>query len=357
MVLMINSSNGQEESSLNTPCRALSLLLTQKHLIVSLEDGLIQWYRTEMPQINFKNEANQDSHITITEDIDQEYKFEAAQLAANLDAAAEIPPEPIAFMHYSRSYKKIIMGTTQGLIGVLGVEAEAINEDEENDDDQHGKDRETKVIDTPFVELGRYHTKKINGIRELGDTTQLITISEDQSAAIWEATNFSQLARITFFSNPTAVDVSVDGQVAFIGSEKGVLRVFDVSNRAFPRLLKIFRFFESETMSINQIRCSQDGKYVIISSPECDSIYIMSQRPEDEFKCFGFVTLEGYVLSCAFTQHDNKLNVVSVLTNATLSSFTMPVADFSSGKVQGNIKESLPESLVNPVYRKIDRGS
>jgi hypothetical protein len=78
MVLMINSSNGQEESSLNTPCRALSLLLTQKHLIVSLEDGLIQWYRTEMPQINFKSEANQDSHITITEDIDQEYKFEAA---------------------------------------------------------------------------------------------------------------------------------------------------------------------------------------------------------------------------------------------------------------------------------------
>lgn len=110
-------------------------------------------------------------------------------------------------------------------------------------------------------------------------------------------------------------------------------------------------------MSINQIRCSHDGKYVIISSPECDSIYIMSQRPEDEFQVFGFVTLEGYVLSCAFTHHDNKLSVVSVLTNATLSAFTMPEAEFSSGKVQGNIKESLPESLVNPVYRKVDRGS
>ena len=45
---------------------------------MSLEDGLIQWYRTEMPQINFKNEPAQDNHITITEDIDQEYKFEAA---------------------------------------------------------------------------------------------------------------------------------------------------------------------------------------------------------------------------------------------------------------------------------------
>ena len=88
-------------------------MLTQKHMIVSLDDGLIQWYRTEMPEINFKAgaDANLDNHITVTEDVDQEYRFEAAQLSANADGTAEIPPEPIAFMHYTRSYKKIIMGT------------------------------------------------------------------------------------------------------------------------------------------------------------------------------------------------------------------------------------------------------
>jgi len=65
-----------------------------------------------MPEINFKNDAGAaDNHITVTEDVDQEYKFEAPQLSA-MDATMEIPPEPIAFMHYSRSYKKIIMGTT-----------------------------------------------------------------------------------------------------------------------------------------------------------------------------------------------------------------------------------------------------
>jgi len=47
------------------------------------------------------------------------------------------------------------------------------------------------VLDTPFVELGRFHTKRVNGIRELGSTTQLITISDDQTAAVWEATNYS----------------------------------------------------------------------------------------------------------------------------------------------------------------------
>jgi hypothetical protein len=113
MILQINSKTCAEETSVSLPGRPLSLLLTQKHMIVSLDDGLIQWYRTEMPEINFKAgaDANNDNHITVTEDIDQEYRFEAAQLSANADGTSEIPPEPIAFMHYTRSYKKIIMGT------------------------------------------------------------------------------------------------------------------------------------------------------------------------------------------------------------------------------------------------------
>ena len=72
----------------------------------------------------------------------------------------------------------------------MAVEAEALNEDEEPEE-EHKEDKETKVLETPFVELGRFHTKKINGIRELGTTTQLITISDDKTAAIWEATSFS----------------------------------------------------------------------------------------------------------------------------------------------------------------------
>jgi WD40 repeat protein len=109
-------------------------------------------------------------------------------------------------------------------------------------------------------------------------------------------------------------------------------------------------------MSINIIKCSADGRFVIVSSPESDQIFILSQRAEDEFEVFGFVTLEGYINSCAFAIHDNKLKIVSVLSNATLSAFTVPVEQFTSGKVVANIKESLPEDLVFPVYRKIDRG-
>ena len=64
---------------------------------------------------------------------------------------------------------------------------------------------------------------------------------------------------------------------------------------------------------------------MIVSSPESDQIFILSQRAENEFEVFGFVTLEGYVNSSAFATNDGKLKVVAVLSNATLAAFTVPV--------------------------------
>lgn len=67
MLLQINSKTCAEEESISLPNRALSVLLTQKHMIVSMEDGLIQWYRTDMPPINFKaTDQAQDKHIIVT---------------------------------------------------------------------------------------------------------------------------------------------------------------------------------------------------------------------------------------------------------------------------------------------------
>ena len=115
--------------------RPLACLMTQRHMIVSTEDAMISWYRIQLPEINMGNDQNSDLHLTVTEELDQEYKFEPNQLqaAATFTAQPEQAPEPVAYMHYSRSFKKIIMGTQQGLIGLLAIEAEAINEDEEED--------------------------------------------------------------------------------------------------------------------------------------------------------------------------------------------------------------------------------
>lgn len=92
--------------------------------------------------------------------------------------------------------------------------------------------------------------------------------------AIWEATNQIQLSRVNLFKKPTALDVSKDGKVAFVGFESGVVRIYDISNRAMPRLLKMYNFFEKG--QINVVNCSMDGKYVLISSPAYDYMYLLS---------------------------------------------------------------------------------
>ena len=71
------------------------------------------------------------------------------------------------------------------------------------------------------------------------------------------------------FSKPTALDVSKDGKAAFIGSERGIFRIFDLSNRSMPRLIKLFRFYDN-SFPINSVKCSHDGKYVIVTSTESD---------------------------------------------------------------------------------------
>ena len=95
-------------------------------------------------------------------------------------------PDFISHMHYTKSFKTLVMGTETGVFGRLEIEAEAINDEDEDYDNQQKKER--KTIEAPFIELGRFHTKRVTGLKELGPTTQLVTISEDHYMSIWEVT-------------------------------------------------------------------------------------------------------------------------------------------------------------------------
>lgn len=85
--------------------------------------------------------------------------------------------------------------------------------------------------------MGRFHTKNVTGIRELGDTTQLVTISEDHYMSIWEATNQQLLSTVYQPAVPTAIDVNKEGNIAFVGTVIGACRAYDLCERNQPRLV------------------------------------------------------------------------------------------------------------------------
>jgi hypothetical protein len=77
-------------------------LLTQKHMIVSTDDGMITWYKTETPYEDKDGKLDPSAYIKFLE-IDQEYNY-ADQLKADAKA-------PCSYMKYSRSHSTIMCGS------------------------------------------------------------------------------------------------------------------------------------------------------------------------------------------------------------------------------------------------------
>lgn len=224
-------------------------------------------------------------------------------------------------MHYTKSFKQLVMGTHTGLFGRLELEAEQINYEE--DEEEAAQAKEKKIIDHPFVELGRFHTKKLTGIRELGETTQLVTISEDHYMTVWEATTQSPLASVYQPSHPTSLAAAHDGTAAFLGTARGAFRIYDLTDRTTPKLVQQIKFFEDGT-SIDHIQASADGTLLFVGSKSKQDLYILSQDCNKGYKVLGFVHLEGYLVSTSFCVRDGNLCVLAVLSNNILAGFVAP---------------------------------
>ena len=139
-------------------------VLTQKHLIVSHADGKLNWFKIEPP---YDNEKEADMHLKLFEKIEKEYNF--------TEKLPEDSPEPANYIHYSRSHKRMLIGTKGGLIAALPIIAEKSNFDDDEVDD--GEEKPMVTLEDPLQELGRFHTGSIFAIRPLGDSTQFVTIS------------------------------------------------------------------------------------------------------------------------------------------------------------------------------------
>lgn len=86
-----------------------------------------------------------------------------------------------------------------------------------------------------------------------------------------------RLAVIELPCEPISLSATKEGSVIFIGTAIGTFRCYDVTTRETPKLIHQLKFYEDEK-PISSLRASEDGKLVIISSNESDTMFIMSQE-------------------------------------------------------------------------------
>mmetsp|Transcript_33477 Transcript_33477/g.41328 ORF Transcript_33477/g.41328 Transcript_33477/m.41328 type:complete len:140 (+) Transcript_33477:672-1091(+) len=138
-------------------------------------------------------------------------------------------------MIYTKSHQNLLLGTSNGYLTLLNVPSEKISEEEveqENEEEQ----KQTTIFNDLKI-LGKFHTARVNDVRPLGRTTQMISCSSDNTVAIWEVTTMQQLAVIEMPVEPISLACSKEGAVVFIGTAVGTFRCYDVSNRARPKLI------------------------------------------------------------------------------------------------------------------------
>ena len=113
----------------------------------------------------------------------------------------------------------------------------------------------------------------------------MVTVGDDNLLCIWEATTGSNLFRERLSCKLTSLEASADGNKIFVGSEGGVVRIYDVSNRCLPRLVKIHKLFHS---TISKITISHDQRIVAVNSVESKEIcfFYQSEKNEFQFMCF-----------------------------------------------------------------------
>jgi hypothetical protein len=103
-----NGVGPKVEATLDLDSIPMTTLLTQKHLIVATENGGIFWYAVDIPY------GKEDAGLILKDEINYEYQF-SEKLGDN--------SAPASFMHYSRSHKKIVIGTRNGVLTRLDFEA------------------------------------------------------------------------------------------------------------------------------------------------------------------------------------------------------------------------------------------
>lgn len=112
----------------------------------------------------------------------------------------------------------------------------------------------------------------------------------------------------------TSLDVSKDGKVVFIGSDSGIFRAYDVSNRRSPRLVNSVKYY-SDGEPISDIVCSPDGAIIVVSSSQSNRVWLVSQKASEHFTCYGYIVANGHVLSSSFTTFESSLHVMCLLNN------------------------------------------
>ena len=303
--LEINAENVEGISSAVT-----SMILTQRYLVCALANGCIDMINMHFAEKDLKEYRNTLGSSYKRLSVDKELKV------SKLTAAEDY----IVSMKYDLGYKKIMAKTIMNNIYVLFLKGEILEKNIEENSDELPED-----VDN-YVEA-EFHKGKILAVRELGKTTEIISISnEDSRVLFWDIGKRECVASHRLDFIPTVFEVNPEGTLLFIASQDGVFRIFDITRRTILRLLYQMKFDYKSSHHIDRILVHPLMKYIIFYKKGGRYLFFISGELSKKFVFLGFLKVPTKILDVCihnvqgedFTTEPTTLAGVLVLVRGML---------------------------------------
>ena len=260
-----------------------SMILTQRYLVCALANGCIDLVNMHFSDKDLKEYRNTLGSSYKRLSVDKELKV------SKLTAANDY----IISMKYDLGYKKIMAKTIMNNIYILFLKGEILEKNIEENTEELPED-----IDN-YIEA-EFHKGKILAVKELGKTTEIISISsEDSRVLFWDIGKRECVASHRLDFIPTVFEVNPEGTLLFIASQDGVFRIYDITRRAIMRLLYQMKFDYKSCHHIDHILVHPLMKFIIFYQQNGRYIFFITGDLSKKFTFLGFIKVPTKILDVA----------------------------------------------------------
>lgn len=302
--------------------RPCNLLISQRYLICSLETSEVVLINPYIPP----EEINQYKNCLGTKDKYEVFIINKRIMVNNLGLTSN--------MMFDLRFQNIYATTKEGSLKIVPIVAEVITRDKDKEDGQiftTNNDKEIEsfdefkshLYDLENVDGGDNWLNKVIGIKEIPNTTQFISIADDQKMIFWELSD--QSAKVVNYLEFCASCFEIDskGNLLVIGSEEGVIRIYDISQKFFSKLIYQNKFLTREShKSISKIIIHPNNHYIIFYNTGDNLLFFISGDPSSNFSFLGFVQTPLIILDVSLFIIEKSDEIV-VLGKQMLLSFSL----------------------------------
>jgi WD40 repeat protein len=325
--IMVNYKDVQKDC-ITLTSQPVAIALSQRYLVCALENGHLAFEKVYLSDRDLKQ------YEIICKNPENYEHFSNERLVP-----MNIEDEIVSFIKYDPYYQKLIIGTQENSVHVIHIKGEIFVKDKEREDRIEVSDSQYDHF--KYYEESKSHTARVIGVRELGKSSQIISVGVDKKIIFWELSDSTAKYVHHIEFEPTYFEVDSQGILLFIGSKEGVLRVFDISNRAAikERLLSQYKY---DSLPIDKILISSLGKYALFFSKNSDMIYLISaDSSKHSYELIGYIQTEFPILDIALHEETNE---IIVLVPKILLSYKI-TGKYNNAKNVAEIKSKKDEDI------------